>query len=65
MKGNVSIQVRPFTVPDHVYLVAEQGDATNASVKLSALDESTLSAMCDAWRSAIFKLAGKTDPRLK
>lgn len=65
MKAKVEIEVRPFTTPNFVILKADQGDATSASVALSALDESTLSSMCDQFRADVFKSAGKTDPRLK
>lgn len=65
MKARVEADVRPFNIPNYVILVAEQGESTNASVKLSALDESTLSRMCDQFREEVFKAAGKTDPRLK
>lgn len=65
MKARVELDVRPFSIPNYVILKAEQGDATSASVKLSAMDEATLSSMCDQFRAEIFKAAGKTDPRLK
>lgn len=65
MKAKVELEVRPFGTPNFAILKADQGDATSASVKLSALEESTLSALCDQFRAEVFKIAGKTDPRLK
>lgn len=65
MKAKLTIEVRPFDVPNCVYLIAQQGDATSATVLLSALDESTLDSMCNQYREQVFKKAAKTDPRLK
>lgn len=65
MKAKVDLQVRPFSSPTDVYLVADQGEQTVATVNLSALEESTLSALCDQFREEVFAKAGKTDPRLK
>lgn len=65
MKARVMVEIRPFNIPDCLYLKADQGDTTVASVKLSEVEESTLSALCDEFRAKVFKAAGKTDPRLK
>jgi len=64
VKTKVDIAVKPFSVPDYVYLIAEQGDATSTSVKLSALDQEGLSALCAQFRADVFTIAGKKDPYL-
>lgn len=64
MKAQVSIEVKPFTTPNFVLVVTEQGEAMQTSVKLCQIDESTLSMLCDGFRAEIFKKAGKKDPRL-
>lgn len=65
MKARVSIEVRPFNVPDYVTLIADQGDTTVASVQLTELEADALSALCELFRAEVFKKARKTDPRLK
>ena len=65
MKARVMIEIKPFSIPSFLVLKADQGETTVASVKLSEVEESTLSALCDEFRAGVFKAAGKTDPHLK
>lgn len=65
MRAKVSVELRPFRIPEAVGLTDEQGDITVATVKLVELDEDVLSALCDEFRAGVFEAAGKTDPRLK
>lgn len=55
----MNIKTRPFSVPNYVI---EEADVPR-SFRLSDFDAEELSAKCDEFRAAVFKKAGKDDPR--
>jgi hypothetical protein len=69
MKAKVEVTIQPFSIPHFVRRekkTAGPGDPdSEAAFSISTVDEQTLSALCDQFRADVFKLAGKTDPRLK
>jgi hypothetical protein len=66
MKAKLELDVKPFMVPNFVTVQspapAESAEADRASYPLSALDPNTLDRLCDEFRDAVFKKAGKQQP---
>lgn len=67
MEIKTSIIVRPFSVPERVSVeVTSEHSRKNPilpTMKLSELSEETLSLLCDDFRTNVFELAGKIDPK--
>lgn len=67
-KISVELEVHQFVVPNHAVIVRppvtrQEGlSFHNNTIELSALTPEVLSQMCDEFRAAIFKKAGKADP---
>lgn len=59
MKAPVMLEIRPFSVPNSVWIVGQQGDAGLVSVPLSSLNTETLEMLCTEFRTAIFKAAAR------
>lgn len=62
------VRLLPFSTPNYVIAASEpvmRQDGFKEAPKwpLSELDAETLAAMCDDFRAAIFKKAGKPDPQ--
>lgn len=67
---SINIPLRPFNVPNFVIMDTPSGSRNEGlkdppSFPVSAVDEQTLSLMCDDFRAGVFAKAGKIDPRLK
>lgn len=67
LKAKIELQVRPFTVPNFVIAENPNPDAAGEFTKeggfpLSMIDANTLDRMCDEFRDAVFKKAGKSPP---
>lgn len=61
MRATIELSIKPFTVPNFVIgEVAGEGDGR--SIALWELSPETLDAMCNEFREAVFKKAGKRDP---
>jgi hypothetical protein len=62
---HITIPIKPFVVPSYVS-AAESVDVVrkDTNFPLSEVDADALSQLCDDWRAAVFKKAGKDDPRL-
>lgn len=61
----MKIKTRPFSVPN---FILEEGQSHRVlsgpmSYLLSEFDADELSAKCDEFRAAVFRKAGKVDPR--
>jgi hypothetical protein len=54
----VTVELEPFKVANYAV------STDNKTIPLEDIPADTISAMCDDWREAIFKKAGKQDPRL-
>lgn len=61
MKVKIECEVKPFSVPNFVILENILNEDPTG-IPLSALDEYTLEEMCDDFRAAVFKNAGKSRP---
>ncbi|MFA6132518.1 MAG: hypothetical protein WC869_00725 [Phycisphaerae bacterium] len=57
------MNTKPFMVPNFVTLDLAGCVHEEPTVPLKAVDAETLSKMCDEFRAAIFKKAGKKDPK--
>jgi len=68
MKATIEIELHPFTVPNFVIRKprarreSEEKDSSSFSYALDELDANTLERMCDDFRDAVFKKAGKQRP---
>ena len=63
-----SIELQPFEVPTGVLTVAPTGKSHNGlsfrtPIPLRDLSPETLDALCSAFRSTVFAVANKADPR--
>lgn len=61
MKTMVEIEVSGFTVPDSVIIVDGHG-VEGETVDIKLLDPGTLDRLCNDFRAAVFKTAGKNEP---
>lgn len=61
MKANIEIDLEPFTVPN---FAREKGRADATPIPLDLLSPETLWLMCNEFRAAVFKKAGKKFPDL-
>jgi hypothetical protein len=66
MEIKVKLDVCPFNTPNFVRTkrINAKEDLDNAVMRLSDLDEDTLSFMCDEFRKTVFSKAMKKDPSL-
>lgn len=69
MKVTIELEIADFEVPDFVQVVRPPGKredglrfAATSGPKLSDLSAYTLDALCDNFREAVFKKAGKEPP---
>lgn len=61
-----TVPLKPFNPPNYVLAAKKEGFIEkDHSFPLSDVSAQALSALCDDWRAAVFKKAGKTDPRLE
>ena len=58
MKTTVEVEIKPFIVPNFVVQVGEG----EQPFSLSLLSPDTLDKMCNEFRDAVFKKAGKAQP---
>lgn len=68
MEIKTSVVVRSFSVPERVSVEVtgktySRKNPILPTMHLSELSEDTLSALCDDFRSNVFRLAGKIDPK--
>ena len=64
----MKINLKDFSVPNFVIPILppkqkQDGFVESPTWPLSGVDASELSAMCDNFRAAVFKKAGKSDPK--
>ena len=64
MKVKVEIDLKPFSLPNYVVAV-DDGDGKDRSFPISVLDSATLDGMCEDFRVAMFKKAGKQLPPIE
>lgn len=57
----VEVEVGGFTIPDAVIIVDGHG-VEGETVELKLLDPGTLDRLCNEFRAAVFKAAGKNEP---
>ena len=67
MKTMIEIELQPFMVPNYVLTVQpphpkQDGIQETPKYSLADLDPNTLDRLCDEFRDAVFKKAGKTQP---
>lgn len=66
MKANLEVELKPFIVPNNVIIEPKKGygDQSEAStiIPLIGLDPRTLDKLCEEFRDAVFKKAGKQQP---
>ena len=64
MKAKIDVELQPFMVPNFVRLCAARAENEKEAdaIPLSALDSMTLDRLCDDFRDAVFKKAGKQQP---
>lgn len=65
---NISLKIRPLTVPNFVVIDVPPGrvpkyetPSSTLSVQISELDEETLAQLCDDFKKSLFEKAGKVD----
>ncbi len=61
MKANISVEIRPFTVPNFV-LFKDIGVEVDISLPISPLDAEVLDRLCSEFRIAVFKKANVEQP---
>ena len=65
MKATLTIDLRPFTVPNFAIILPSSrtpAGEEERSIPLAALDADTLDKLCDEFRRNVFDKAGKTQP---
>lgn len=65
MKIQVTVEAKPFQVPNYVVLEAKEAYSKTdgpPSIPLSEIPEDELHRMVDEWVSAVYKKAGKNQP---
>ena len=64
MKVSINIDIQPFSTPNFVLATAKSGQnsGSETSYPLSDFDPETLDRLCDQFRTAVFKKAGKNEP---
>jgi hypothetical protein len=60
----MNIKLKPFMVPNFVIQESGSAAASEQGYALTMVDAQELSDMCDVFRAAVFKKAGKADPAL-
>ena len=69
MSVNIELKLKPFSTPNFVLveetpLSRQDGYREGRKFSLSEIGVVELSALCDKFRSEVFKKAGKVDPSL-
>jgi hypothetical protein len=62
--AKVIVQLKPFQTPNFA-IVADTTSRHEPSIPLSSVDQYTLGQMCDAFRTDVFRKAGRRDPNLE
>lgn len=68
MRATVLVEIEPFYAPDYVCVSnmslanVVETTAPKPTIPLSALDSDALWALCDEFRAAVFRKAGKELP---
>jgi hypothetical protein len=70
MSVKIELKLRPFPIPDGVVIdrppgLRQDGFIPAPVLKLGELDEETLEQLCEQFREAVYKKAGKESPKLK
>jgi hypothetical protein len=63
VKAKIDFELKPFTVPN--FAITERDprlEIEETSLPLKALDSDTLDRLCNDFRAAVFKKAGKPQP---
>ena len=59
MTAKIQVELKPFAAPNFAIAVEPHGVEKKTAYALCELDEETLDAMCDEFRTEVFKKAGK------
>jgi hypothetical protein len=62
MKATLEMELKPFGTPNFAVAERHEPGDDERSFPLSLLDPYTLERMCDEFRTAVFKKAGKQRP---
>lgn len=62
MKATIEVTLKPFSIPNFVLLETSLSNAEDKSIPLEQLDGDTLDRLCNEFRAAVFKKAGKHEP---
>lgn len=65
MKAKIEIELKPFNIPNFAIAERHEPGDDERSFPLALIDANTLDRMCEDFRNAVFKKAGKQQPPME